>query len=78
MTDKQKAFRESVFDTGIGMSINIPLNWIMLTLGLMWELGALELSILMTTVFTFFAIARKYAVRMHFTNKAKTLINELR
>jgi|MEHZ01.5.fsa_nt_MEHZ011466113.1_18 O-antigen/teichoic acid export membrane protein len=69
MTSKQNAFKESVFDTGIGMSINIPLNWVMLTLGLYWELGALELSIIMTTVFTAFAITRKYYVRVHFNNK---------
>ena len=69
MSTKQNAFKESVFDTGIGMSINIPLNWIMLTLGLYWELEALELSILMTSVFTAFAISRKYFVRVHFTNK---------
>lgn len=69
MSSKKNAFKESVFDTGIGMSINIPLNWVMLSLGLYWELEALELSILMTTVFTFFAITRKYLVRVHFTNR---------
>ena len=72
MSTKQNAFKESVVDTGIGMSINIPLNWVMLSLGLYWELEALELSILMTTVFTFFAITRKYFVRVHFTNKEHT------
>ena len=71
MSDKKKAFKESIVDTGVGMSINIPLNWIMLTLGLIWGLDALELSILMTTVFTFFAIGRKYVVRLHYTKKAK-------
>ncbi len=75
MSDKKKAFKESIVDTGVGMSINIPLNWIMLTLGLIWGLDALELSILMTTVFTFFAIARKYIIRLHFTKKAKIPIS---
>jgi len=66
---KKNAFRESVVDTGIGMSINLPLNWIMLTLGLYYELEALVLSILMTLVFTIFAVSRKYFVRLYYNNK---------
>jgi len=69
MTEKKKAFRESVVDTGIGMSVNIPLNWIMLTLGLYYELEALALSIFMTLVFTIFAVSRKYFVRLYYNNK---------
>jgi len=76
MSHKKRAFQESLVDTGIGMSINIPLNWIMLTLGLYWGLGAFELSILMTTVFTAFAITRKYLVRIHFTKRASIPVSK--
>jgi len=45
--DKWAAFREAVTDTAIGSAINVPLNFIMISLAFYWELSAAETTAFM-------------------------------
>lgn len=65
-SDKWAAFKEAVTDTAIGSVINVPLNFIMISLAFYWSLTALETTIFMTCVFTVLAIVRKMYIRLHF------------
>ena len=66
---KIAAFKESVADTAVGAIINLPMNFILLAIGLHWGLDALWLSIFMTGVFTIIAVIRKYLIRLHFMSR---------
>ena len=72
--NKLAALKESVADTMAGLVINLPMNYGLLALGLYLEMGALELTLFMTAVFTVIAIIRKYYIRLHFISREeKTL-----
>tara|TARA_R110000868_G_scaffold406626_2_gene687218 strand:- start:496 stop:723 length:228 start_codon:yes stop_codon:yes gene_type:complete len=66
---KMKAFKEASFDTGIGILINAPLNFLFVSLAFYLDLTALWTTIMLTVVFTIFALIRKTAVRLHFSKK---------
>ena len=63
------AFHASIVDTSIGFLYNVPLNYIMLLVGMHYDLSALTLTVIMTAVFTLTAIIRKVIVSLHFHKK---------
>lgn len=63
------AFKESVADTGIGLLINVPINFLLLSAVEAYAIGTVVGTILMTAVFTIFAIARKTYIRLHFEKR---------
>lgn len=63
------ALKESVTDTGIGLLINVPINYILLSVVEAYTIGAVVGTILMTAVFTIFAILRKTYIRLHFAKR---------
>ena len=65
-TAKKAALKESLADTMAGLVINLPMNYALLAFGLYLELGALALTLFMTSVFTIVALIRKYLIRLHF------------
>ena len=65
----KKALKESFIDTGIGIAINAPLNYVLILLAFSLELNALETTILFTAFFTVLAIIRKTGTRMYFSKK---------
>jgi len=69
MTINRRALKESVFDTIIAATLNIPLNYIMITVAFAMEFNALQTTLFMTSVFTVFAITRKYFVRVQFSKR---------
>ena len=79
-TAKKAALKESITDTGLGMFINLPANYLLLAIGLHFNMGALALTIFMTSVFTVIAVIRKYYIRLHFialnTDSDSTLATE--
>lgn len=68
---KRKAFKEAVVDTSIGLVINAPLNFFFISIAFHFELTALVTSILLTILFTIFALVRKTAVRLYFSRPHK-------
>ena len=68
-TAKKAALKESITDTGLGMFINLPANYLLLAIGLHFNMGALALTIFMTSVFTVIAVIRKYYIRLHFISR---------
>jgi hypothetical protein len=65
----KKALKESFVDTGVGIVINTPLNFALISIAFSLELSAFETSMLLTAFFTFFAIIRKTGTRMYFSKK---------
>ena len=63
------AFRESFSDTIIGTFINFPLNYVMVVFCLWMEMGALLMTVFMTSILFILAVARKYFVRLHFAKR---------
>jgi hypothetical protein len=70
-SDRALAFKEAVADTAIGSIINVPMNFVMISIAFYYELTAMQTTIFMTTVFTIFAIVRKMTIRLHFLTKAR-------
>ena len=68
-TAKKAALKESITDTAMGLAINLPMNWILLSLGLWMEMGALALTLFMTSIFTIIAVVRKFFIRLHFMSR---------
>lgn len=71
MTEKKKytlidAFREAVADTGIAFVINVPLNFVLVAFAYRVEMSAFWTSIMLTSIFTIFALTRKTYLRLHF------------
>lgn len=64
-----RALKESIADTSIAFCLNVPLNFILITFAFNAGLSAIGTTILLTTVFTLFAIVRKTYIRMHFENR---------
>lgn len=82
MTEKKKytfidAFREAIADTGIAFVINVPLNFLLVAFAYRIELGPFWTSIMLTSIFTLFALTRKTFLRLHFHKRyqKKTLAN---
>ena len=64
---KLMAFKEALSDTGIAAMINIPLNFVMVYFCIdVWQIGTMWTSVILTTVFTLFAITRKTFIRLWF------------
>ena len=63
------SLREAVIDTGIGLIVNTPLNFIFIALAYHHELTAFQTSVGLTVIFTIFAIIRKYFIRLRFYKK---------
>ena len=68
-TAKKAALKESITDTAAGLIINLPANYALLAFGLYLEMGALALTLFMTSVFTVIAVIRKYYIRLHFMSR---------
>ena len=65
------ALREAITDTGIAAMINIPLNFILLYVCIdVWNLPTVWTSVIMTTIFTTYAIIRKTYIRLYFERKS--------
>jgi len=63
----KQAFYEAVTDTGIAAIVNIPLNFILVYLCIeVWMVGPMWTSVILTTIFTTYAIIRKTIVRLYF------------
>lgn len=71
MKINRAALIESISDTVIGMSINFPMNTVLLYVAMRAEMTVLQTSVFMTIIFTIFAIVRKYILRLHFSKKNK-------
>jgi len=71
MFSNKKALRESVSDTIIASLINLPINYVLIGICLYANMDALEMSLVMTAVFTGIAIVRKYYVRLYFSRVEK-------
>lgn len=72
MASKEKfnrAFKESITDTAIAFCFNVPLNFIMVAFAFKVGMSAFQTSLMLTTVFTIFAITRKTYIRMHFEER---------
>ena len=63
------SLREAVWDTGIALLINTPLNFGFIALAFHWELTAFQTSLWLTIFFTVLAIIRKYYIRLRFYKK---------
>lgn len=60
------AFKEACADTGIAFIINVPLNFILVAFAFRMEMTAFWTSVMLTSIFTVFAIVRKTYLRLHF------------
>lgn len=63
------AFKEALSDTGLAFVINVPLNFVLVAFAFRMEFTAFETSVMLTTIFTIFAITRKTYVRMFFQDR---------
>ena len=64
------ALQEAITDTGIAAMINIPLNFILLYVCIdVWNLPTVLTSVIMTTIFTTYAIIRKTYIRLYFEKR---------
>jgi len=75
MPDRKKvkqAFYEALTDTGIAAIVNIPLNFVLVYMCIeVWVLGPMWTSVILTTIFTTYAIIRKTIVRLYFEKEAE-------
>ncbi len=69
LLSNSKAWLESVTDTIVGTCINFPLNIVILYITTSMGLSVFATAVTMTSVFTFFAIVRKYFIRTYFSRK---------
>lgn len=60
------AFREACADTGIAFLINVPLNFVLVAFAFRMEMSAFWTSVMLTSIFTVFALTRKTYLRLHF------------
>ena len=66
---KLMAFKEALSDTGLAFPVNVPLNFLLVALAFRWEFTAFQTSVMLTSIFTVFAIVRKTYVRLYFNDK---------
>ena len=64
-----RAFKEAVADTRFAFVINVPLNFVLVAMAFRLEFTAFETSVMLTTIFTIFAIVRKTYVRLFFEER---------
>jgi len=64
-----RAFKEAFTDTGIAFCINVPLNFVLVAMAFRLEFTAWQTSIMLTTIFTVFALTRKTYLRVHFEKR---------
>ena len=69
--DKKQAFKEAFLDTMLALSINFPLNILLVWIAFSLELGVVATSVFLTAVFTTVAIIRKTYTRLYFEHKAR-------
>ena len=60
------AFKESVADTGIAFAVNVPLNFVLVAFAFEVGMSAFWTSVMLTSIFTVFALTRKTYLRLHF------------
>jgi len=65
------SLKESISDTIIATPLNLLINYVVLAILLEFGLGAISISIIMTTIFFMIAIVRKYYVRTWFKRRQK-------
>jgi len=63
---KKQYWLEAIVDTGIGLIINLPLNFLVIAFCFEQEFTAAQTTIFATIVFTLIAIFRKVGVRRAF------------
>jgi hypothetical protein len=63
------AFKEALADTGLAFVVNVPLNFVLVALAFELEFSAFKTSIMLTSIFTVFALTRKTYLRLHFDRK---------
>lgn len=66
------ALKESISDTIIATPLNLLINYVVLAILLEFGLGAISISIIMTTIFFIIAIVRKYYVRTWFKRRQQS------
>jgi len=64
-----RAFKEAFTDTGIAFCINVPLNFVLVAMAFRLEFTAFQTSIMLTTIFTVFALTRKTYLRVQFEKR---------
>lgn len=67
--NKKLAFQEAFGDTMLALTINFPLNLLLVWFAYQASLTVFYTSLLLTTVFTTVAIIRKYYVRLWFESR---------
>ena len=67
----KQALKESLSDTVLGTMVNFPLNYVLIAFCLSLEMGALEMTIFMTSILFILAVGRKYYMRLYFAKKNK-------
>lgn len=60
------ALKESLFDTFLGLAINFPIVWLVLSICLMFTHNAFIISVAQATVLTVVALIRRYYTRIYF------------
>lgn len=66
------ALKESISDTIIATPLNLLINYVVIAILLEFGLGAISISIIMTTIFFIIAIVRKYYVRTWFKRRQES------
>ena len=66
---RMRAFREAVADTSVAFCVNVPLNFILVAFAFRMDFDAWQTSLMLTTIFTIFAVARKTYIRLHFEKR---------
>jgi uncharacterized membrane protein YedE/YeeE len=66
------ALKESISDTIIATPLNFLINYVVIAILLRFGLGAISISIIMTTLFFIIAIVRKYYVRTWFKRRQES------
>lgn len=67
-----QALKESISDTIIATPLNLLINYVVLAILMEFGLGAVSISIIMTTIFFIIAIVRKYYVRTWFKRRQES------
>lgn len=66
------ALKESFSDTVLGTFINFPVNFILIAFCLKMEMGALSMTVFMTSILFILAVCRKYYIRIYFEKRNTT------
>lgn len=67
MNLNKQALKESVADTVLAATINVPINYVMVSIAFAMNYNALQTTLFITGVLTVIAITRKYFVRVQFS-----------